>query len=154
MTEQTLIAPAYKCFFLLDMDDELHRKIDDNLSKYHAEYLPYLGKNEFSVWWENHQEYEFSNFDAKDSFKIKSIYIKDQPIEGARDIQPFSPFITNEGNSFSFFERLPIGYTDIGNKNYQYEYRNFAYTDWTLKADYEVKYQLLKLQNNEVIQIF
>jgi len=154
ITEQTLIAPAYKCYFLLDMENDVQKKINENLSRYHSEYLPYLGKNEFSVWWKNYKEYDFSSFVPSDSFKISSIYIKDQPVEGARDIQPFSPFISNEGNSFSYFERLPIGYSDIGKKNYQYEYRNFAFTDWTLKADYEVKQQMLKIQNNEIIQFF
>lgn len=154
VTEQTLVAPSYRCYFLFDTENENHMKSADNLSKYNAEYLPYLGKNEFSVWWQDYKEHEFTHFQPNNNFKIQSIYIKDQTIEGAKIIQPFSPFITDEGNTFSYFERLPIGYFDLGKKNYQYEYRNFAYTDWTLKADYEVNSQMLKLENNAIIQVF
>ncbi len=56
VTEQTLIAPAYRCYFYFDMSNEIHAKADHYLSKYYAEYLPYLGKNEFSVWWENYTQ--------------------------------------------------------------------------------------------------
>ena len=49
VTEQTLIAPAFRCYFLLDRQNTLHTIIDENLKNYHAAYLPYLGKNEFSV---------------------------------------------------------------------------------------------------------
>lgn len=155
VTEQMLVAPSYRCYFLFDLDNETHRKADENLSKYYAEYLPYLGKNEFSVWWNKYKVYNDSKeFEPKDSFKICSVYIKDQPVKGAKDIQPFSPFSISTGDTFSYFERLPIGYVDIGKKNYQYEYRNFAFTDWTLKADYNVDNLMLKLDSNEIIQVF
>ena len=49
VTEQTLIAPAFRCYFLLNEENELHNQLKSNLSTYQAEYIPYLGKNEFSV---------------------------------------------------------------------------------------------------------
>lgn len=154
ITEQTLIAPAFRCYFLLDTENETHQKIDNNLANYHAEYLPYLGKNEFSVWWKNYNEYlDFEEFEANDSFKINSIYIKEQPVKEGKDIQPFDPIFDDEiqGNSFSYFERLPVGYNE---QLFQYEYRNFAFTDWTLKQNYEVENILLKTNNEHVIQVF
>ncbi len=155
VTEQTLVAPAYRCYFLLNTENESHILLDENLSKYYAEYLPYMGKNEFSVWWENYKCYNgHEEFSPMDSFKISSIYIKDEPVEGAKDVQPFVPFFTEFGNTFSYFERLPIGYKDIGKKHYQYEYRNFAFTDWSLKADYKTTQLMLKLNSDEIIQVF
>lgn len=157
ITEQTLIAPAFRCYFLFDLEDSIHKKIDKYLSNYQAEYLPYLGKNEFSIWWENYCEFsDYKQFKGEESFKISSIYIKDMPLADGKDIQPYLPYLDNNatGNSFSYFERLPIGYTEIAKGTYQYEYKNFAYTDWSLEAAYKVPNVLLKINENEVIQIF
>ncbi len=159
VTEQTLIAPAYRCYFLFDMENEIHQKADEYLSKYYAEYLPYLGKNEFSVWWENYTVYEFEQFVPENSFKISSIYIKDQSLKETKDeteLLNYDPIWddTLEGLTFSYFERLPVGYYDIGNKNYQYEYRNFAFTDWALKLENKNNNILLKLKSDEIIQVF
>lgn len=160
VTEQTLIAPAYRCYFLFDTENENHQKADEKLSKYYAEYLPYLGKNEFSVWWENYKEYKYAEFKPvnNDSFKINSVYIKDQPLKEAKDnseLMNFDPVFEDspEGFTFSYFERLPIGYIDIGKKNFQYNYANFAYTDWALKQKNDNSNLLLKTENG-IIQVF
>lgn len=157
ITEQTLIAPAYRCYFLLDLENILHQKIEKYLSQYQAEYLPYLGKNEFSVWWENYCEYlNFKHFETEESFKISSIYIKEIPLKDGKDIQPYLPYLDNNtpGNTFSYFERLPVGYAEIAKGTYQYEYKNFAFTDWSLKSKYNVPNVLLKTDENEIIQVF
>ncbi|MEI7595760.1 MAG: type I-B CRISPR-associated protein Cas5 [Bacteroidota bacterium] len=154
VTEQTLIAPAFCCYFFLDLQNPSHQKIDENLKNQRAEYLPYLGKNEFSVWWKNYTEYAFDIFEPSGSFKIDSIYIKDYPIKGNKDIQPFNPTIDTEGNTFSYFERLPICYVEIAPKQFQYEYRSFAFTDWSLKIKEKLEHQLLKIGANVIIQVF
>ncbi len=153
VNEQTLIAPAFRCYFLLDMENDIHIKIDANLSKNIAEYLPYLGKNEFSIYWKAYKEYSDAiMFVPKDDFKIISLYIKDEVINENKVVQPFSPFDSvPRGDSYIYFERLPVAY----NKTLlQYEYKNFAYTDWTLKQDYNVEYSLFEIQSNEVVQLF
>lgn len=158
VTEQTLVAPAFRCYFYLDTDNELHRKIDENLSNYHAEYLPYLGKNEFSVWWENYREYDSVRFTPKDNFKINSIFIKDKPVKEGKAEEYFDLFadLSDKGNSFIYFERLPIGYMEVAPKQYQYEFRNFAFSDWSYKPEYETgNFALLKTKDNEeIIQVF
>lgn len=156
VTEQTLVAPAYRCYFLFDLENKLHQKADENLAKYYAEFLPYLGKNEFSVWWKNYQVYDFDEIEPKDSFKIRSIYIKDNPLKDSKSIQDYDPVFDDnlEGNTFSYFERLPIGYTDIGNRNYQYEYRNFVFTDWSLVLKNKNTNLLLNINNDTIIQVF
>jgi CRISPR-associated protein Cas5h len=155
ITEQTLIAPAYRCYFLLDLENKIHQKIDHHLSNYLAEYLPYLGKNEFSVWWEKYKVYnDFENFNPNESFKIQSIFIKNEPIGSNNDIQPFVPFLEGSGNTFSYFERLPIKYKEIAEKQFQYEYRDFAFTDWSLQDKYTTNYELIKLDTDAIIQVF
>jgi len=154
VNEQTLIAPAYRCYILLDTENPLHQKIESNLKNRCSEYLPYLGKNEFSIWWNEFKEYKYSEFSPKENFKIDSIYIKDTPIEGNKEVAAFMPFITETGNTFSFFERLPIGYIEYEPKQFQYEYRSFAYTDWSLKENYKTPHKLLKTDSDVTIQVF
>ena len=160
ITEQTLVAPAYRCFFMLDTEIEIHQKADKYLSNYNADFLPYLGKNEFSVWWENYIVHDgYEKFDPQTSFKINSIFIKDQPIKDttdSADLMNYDPvlLIDSEGNTYSYFERLPIGYTDLSKKTYQYEYNNFAYTDWSLTLKNKNSNLLLKTRQNGIIQVF
>lgn len=149
--EQTLIAPAYRCYFLLDTQNLLHNKINENLKNYTAEYLPYLGKNEFSLWWKDYKTYEYQIFKPENSFRISSLFIKNEPVSKGKDIQPFIPDYEILGNSFIYFERLPYEYDE---KLFQYSFRDFAYTDWLLKPQYPSNYPLLKIQSDEVIQIF
>jgi len=158
VTEQTLIAPAYRCYFYLDTENELHHKIDKDLSSYHAEYLPYLGKNEFSVWWEKYREYDSEEFIPENNFKINSIFIKDRPVKEGKAEEYFDLFadLSDRGNSFIYFERLPVGYTEIAPKQYQYEFRNFAFSDWSYKPEYKTgNFTLLKTKDDEqIIQVF
>jgi len=157
VTEQTLVAPSFRCYLLLDVENETHKKLDDNLSNYHAEYLPYIGKNEFSVWWENYKSMDgFSEYKPTGNFKIKSVYIKDAPLKNSLSDELYDPIFDDEpgGNTFSYFERLPVGYEDIGSKTFQYEYKNFAFTDWSLKLKNEGSNLLLKVRENEIIQVF
>jgi CRISPR-associated protein Cas5h len=60
---------------------------------------------------------------------------------------------SSAGNTFMYFENLPVGY----NKDLlQYEYKSFAFTDYDLKTDYSVpkEFPLVKLDTDEIIQIF
>jgi CRISPR-associated protein Cas5h len=151
ISEQTLIKPAYRCYLLLDNDDELHTQLCDYLKSSKAEYLPYLGKNDFSVWWDSFQEYDFKSFNTTEkSFKLSSIFIKEQTLkEGVQRSKGFKPKPTPT-SKFMYFENLPVGYnTDL----IQYEYEPFAYTDWELQREYEVN-DLYELSNNEIIQLF
>lgn len=154
--EQTLVAPAFRCYLLTDNTNEKHQKLVLYLKQANAEYLPYLGKNEFSLWWENYQEYSFSEFEPHESFKIDSLFIKEESLKDGKIQTYFLPFLNfseGKGNTFSFFENLPIGYNlDL----LQYEYKSFAFTDYDLKANYTVpkQYPLVKLNTNEIIQLF
>jgi CRISPR-associated protein Cas5h len=152
VSEQTIIAPAFRCYFFLDMEKEIHTKIQDYLKNYYAEYLPYLGKNEFSLWWKNYQEYSFEKYNpTDDGFRINSIFIKDEPLNDEKVVQAYVPFQTNNsGDSFLYFERLPYQYDE---KLLQYEYRNFAFSDWSFKINNSA-FPLLIMNTNEIIQVF
>ncbi|NJL13852.1 MAG: type I-B CRISPR-associated protein Cas5, partial [Microscillaceae bacterium] len=79
--EQTLIKPSYQCFILLDLENELQNKLYQNLRNYEAVYLPYLGKNDFSIWWENFQDYgEPKPFDYSSNFKVVSLIQKTEAL--------------------------------------------------------------------------
>ena len=75
--EQTLIHPVYRCFLLLNDGNETERILYDYLKSYRAEFLPYMGKNDFSAWWENFIEYtNFSCFAYDRNYRIDSIFRK------------------------------------------------------------------------------
>ncbi|MBN2518930.1 MAG: type I-B CRISPR-associated protein Cas5 [Bacteroidales bacterium] len=154
--EQTLIAPAFRCYLLNDNSNEKHQKLAQYLKQVYAEYLPYLGKNEFSLWWENYKEYSFSEFIPQNSFKINSLFIKEESLRDGKVQTYFLPFLNfsvSNGNTFSYFENLPVGYnSDL----LQYDYKSFAFTDYDLQEKFKVpaEYLLVKLNTNEIIQLF
>ena len=53
------------------------RILYDYLKSYRAEFLPYMGKNDFSAWWDNFIEYTgFSRFNYDRNYRIDSIFRK------------------------------------------------------------------------------
>jgi len=152
--EQTLIAPAFRCYALLNIDNKHQEKLYNNLKENKAEYLPYLGKNEFSVWWENFKEYSYEDFKPDGNFKISSIFIKEKTIKESKVEEYYDIFsdMSEKGNTFIYFERLPVFYNE---ELFQYEYKSFSFTDWTLKLKKKTeKFPLFKLITNEIIQVF
>lgn len=155
VTEQTLIAPAYRCYILLDEANSDHKNLYENLLNYQAEFIPYLGKNECSLWWENTRDCGFESFKPNGPFRINSIFIKEETIKESTVITLFelgAPRLTP--TSYVYFENLPVGY--LGEPLYQYEYKVFAFTNFELKESYKIPdmYPLLKLDNGDVIQVF
>lgn len=152
IVEQTLIKPSYRCFLLIEKENALHQQLYENLKYANAEYLPYLGKNDFSLWWDNFQEYEFLPFESGEkTFKLNSIFIKEETLkDGVKRERGFKPKPTSS-SKFMYFENLPIDYNV---ELMQYNYAAFAYTDWELLTDYSVQ-NLYKLsQSHEIIQLF
>lgn len=156
VTEQTLISPAYRCFLLLDLNNEIEQKLHDYLKNYEAEFLPYLGKNEFSIWWDNWKLYDYQQVnDFVEPLTIDSIFIKSRALKGNthEDDDIYIPGISSENMpSFMYFETLPVSYNE---KIIQYDYASFAYTDFRMVAKPTNK-SLFKLlnDNDKVIQLF
>lgn len=133
VTEQTLIKPAYRIFLLLDLEQEYEKKLYERILNQEAEFIPYLGKNDYSAWWckEDVKEYEIKEFEGGVEFKIDTIFIKDSPlvknvIEHRARLRRNLAFLNG---SFMYFEKLPTSYNEL---LYQYDYADIAYTDWRL----------------------
>lgn len=130
--EAMLIAPSYRCFLLLNVDDEVEKKLHDYIVNTKAEFIPYLGKNEFQAWIENPTENDFREFDNEGkSFSINSLFLKSGIIKDQVVAPEINFDFSITGGSFSYFERLPVGFDE---ELMQYEMGEFAFTDWKMKA--------------------
>jgi len=147
ITEQTLVKPSYR-IYLLTNNQELVRRIQN----YEAEFLPYLGKNDFSLWWENVQVHDYVEFEPQESFKVSSLFIKKTTVKDGKEENDNLNFweVDFSNGEFMYFERLPTGYDE---ELFQYEYQPFVLTTFKLKKDYKID-NLYQLNNDEVIQVF
>lgn len=154
VTEQILLKPSYRCFLLLDLDSDIERHLFDNLSNYEAEFLPYMGKNDFSAWWTNFKEYGNAKEFAFDrNYKIASVFAKTDAVSGfvARSMSMFS----SEAKEipFLYFERLPKCFDE---KLFQYDYADFVYSNASFKKDMNMSEvgAFYDLQENGIVQLF
>src|SRR5690606_28550375 len=132
VTEQTLISPAYRCYILLDETNPDHDRLTNHLKNYTAEYLPYLGKNECSTWWDNVKEFEYEQLTPDELFKIDSLFIKEESLKDGTQKVWFVPGMAPpKEDSYVYFENLPTGYLE--KPLFQYEYKGFALTNLLLK---------------------
>ena len=126
ITEQTLVNPAYKIY--LELDDIKHKELIDSLRENRAIYPPYMGKNEFSLWWDNfrvHQKLE--EIKPKEKFEVRTIIKKDKNF-----VLKNSGYKERTTNYFYLFERLPIGFDE---QLKQYIYHDFLYTNSIFKSN-------------------
>jgi len=154
VAEQTLVAPAFRCFIMLDTSIPEQKKLHDNILSYQAVYLPYFGKNEYSLWWENARTVQYDDFILDGPFKINSLFIKQEPVKDSKVEESFFSLDMDvpEGNTFSYFENLPVAYS--GAPLFQYEYRNFVYTDWSLSLKGKNAGNFVRTDKNGIIQLF
>lgn len=154
--EATLIKPAYKCFLLLDMENEYHKKIKTYLQEGKAEYLPYFGKNEFSAWWDrdSFQEYEFELVEnITEGIVIENVFLKTEgKLKNKKTSRPKGrqSVVKSTVNSFVFFERLPVGFNE---ELFQYEIGNFTYTNFNMPSTEGVSNVYWVKTNNTYVQL-
>jgi len=128
ITEQTLINPAYDIFLELDETNQEHGELIERLENKKAEFLPYMGKNEFSLWWGNfHKHKTFEKVEQKEQFQVLTIIPKDENF-----VLKNSGYKEKTTNYFYLFERLPIDWTE---KPRQYKYQDFIYTNAVFKQN-------------------
>jgi len=164
VTEQTLRRPAYRCYLLLDLDDEVQARLHDRIRLGEAEYLPYFGKNECAAWWERESVlgYEFEEFVATGDYQVNSIFVREGSVRSQRVRKPRVSFALRQADNtptFAYFERLPAGFFvgDVAAKSQppdlfsdaakeparksaslrfvQYDLEEFVFTNWTLRKD-------------------
>lgn len=147
--EQTLVKPSFRIFLLLK-NQGIENRLYNALQNQKAEYLPYLGKNDFSLWWTNFKEYQFQEFDFKKNFKIDSIFMKEEKTLKENKSISFSDLLNSKERIYMMFERLPIGY----NENlFQYDYKSFSYTNAKFSSDFQLP-NLYQLNDSSIIQVF
>lgn len=152
--EQILLKPSYRCFILLNLENDIERCLYNNLREQKAEFLPYMGKNDFSVWWTKFKEYNNAKEFAFDrNYKISSIFAKTDAVSGyvARSMSMFS----TEAKEivFLYFEKLPICFDE---KIYQYDYADFVYSNASFKKEMNMSDAGLfyVLQDDDIVQLF
>lgn len=151
--EQILIKPSYRCYLLLNLDNETEKVLYDRIAKYEAEFLPYMGKNDFSAWWDNVREYDFAKFSITGNYKIASVFAKTEAVTDyiVRSLSMFSK--ESKVPVFVYFERLPIGFDE---QLMQYNYADFVYSNATFSKEMDMSAagDFYTLNNSEVIQLF
>lgn len=155
--EATLIAPAYRCYILLNTEDEYQKKMYEYLKAGKAEFLPYFGKNEFSAWWETEnggfKEYAFEvDKERTESFKIKTLFKKNiKTLQSQKEENIFDLFnLDNTEATYLYFERLPTGFDETLN---QYKLDEFAFTPFKIKSNSDIKNLYRLKSENYYVQL-
>lgn len=153
--ENTLIKPAFRVYVSLEKDSELYV----HLKEHKAEYIPYLGKNEFPLWWENFQDYELKPYARDQEFEVKSLFIKKDQIRGKESSSKGKgsmAFLLNASEPpFFLFERLPLDFQEFDTKRgkeYQYRQMPFTFTNARFPKDIDLD-NLYEIAPGEVVQL-
>lgn len=159
--EATLVAPAYRCYLLLNMDVEIQKKLYEYLKAGKAEYLPYFGKNEFSAWWETgdngfrEHDYKAGKQAESGNLKILTLFQKNTTVvsEEKQDFSAeFDLFNSGIGLSdFMYFERLPSGFNQ---ELKQYQIADFAFTTFPLKSSANIPDLFYLTAEESYVQLF
>ena len=126
ITEQTLVNPAYRIY--LELDDKKDKELIGKLEKNESIFPPYMGKNEFTLWWDDFKVHDkFEKIESKEKFEIKTIIKKPENF-----VLKNSGYKERTTNYFYLFERLPIGFDE---QLKQYNYHEFLYTNAIFKTN-------------------
>lgn len=126
--EQTLINPSYTIYLLLDTASKIEKQLYENIKTQSAVFLPYLGKNDYSAWWDKDDfgEYDYTEFSSGKRFSVDTIFKKDAPISN-HAVQLMGRATKKiSAKEFFYFERLPIGFN---REFFQYEMADFSFTN-------------------------
>lgn len=161
--EMMLINPTYRCYLLLDMQNELHIKLYDYLKAGQSDYIPYLGKNEYQACWLDEagevsfREYSFAEIrSVEQSFKLSSVFTignlkankaSDDDDEDDNPANYYDVGLTLKNAvspPFAYFERLPVGFDE---QLVQYKMTKHVFTTFLLKANNSLA-NLYKVERN------
>lgn len=154
--EMLLIAPAYRCYLLLDTSLLLHQKILDYLSKGQAEYVPYFGKNEYPAWWEAHQDgFKVYDFEAVSTLpaqaKVSTLFKKGDLVINQEFSRVKKLFGGAKEALFVYFERLPIRFDE---QLFQYQLEDFVFTNFSVKTTKQFTELYYLKDRNSYVQLF
>ncbi|MDD3771752.1 MAG: type I-B CRISPR-associated protein Cas5b [Weeksellaceae bacterium] len=154
--ELTLVNPAYRIYLMLDGQDTLHSQLLDSLEKGESVYIPYLGKNEFTAWWNpsSFTDYHFltKEITTEESVKIKSIFQKEIVLKDNVEA-PFPDLlnIDTEEINFLYFERLP---KDFDLELMQYDITEFAFSNYQIKNARLIENLIFVEELDAYVQLF
>jgi CRISPR-associated protein Cas5h len=153
--ELALIAPAYRIYLLLDLSCEHQAKIWHYLSENKAEFVPYLGKNEYAAWWAKDSvvayDFELNQGELPKSVDVKTVFLKEISVKNHKafasadllaEEQPEQPFV--------YFERLPKAFDE---DLMQYELGEFVYTNYPIKKAHQLSNLYLLKQSHTYVQL-
>lgn len=135
--ELTLIAPKYRVYLLLNLNSDDDTSLYNSLKSKKTEFIPYFGKNEFTAWWDNFLEYEFSlvNSERHLSGKLETLFIRNQIIRDSVEEDNSSFLDMMDADDFDevpfmYFERLPV---DFDMDLIQYQMEEMVFTNYKIK---------------------
>jgi CRISPR-associated protein Cas5h len=153
--EQTLIAPGYRVYLMIDDSKKYQQQIYRSLKEKESVFIPYLGKNDFQICWGNFMEYEINSTKPVHDFSISTIFLKEGIVKDSiKKENLISPLKTAKSPLFIYFEQLPVGFSDI-TKNY--ELKEFVYTNAVFSPDFILNnlYEIEDYEQNvKLIQMF
>ena len=153
VTEQIVINPSYRCYLLLNLDNDIEKTLYERIMKCEAEFLPYMGKNDFSAWWDSVQEYEVEKFAFDTNYEIKSIFAKTEAVSGCVAKSMSRRSQRSHDITFMYFEKLPVRFDE---QLKQYKYKDFVYSNCTFQKDMNMSAEgdFYKLDNDNIVQLF
>jgi CRISPR-associated protein Cas5h len=155
VSEQTLLKPAYRIFLLLNVREEIEAQLYNNMMAGESVYIPYLGKNDFQLWWSKTTEYDYEmSHKPKTSYQIETIFLKKEgtTIKDSKEDPRAGIFDFSEPSvdSFIYFENLPLEF-DEHIKHYRK--CSFAFSNWKLIKEYTLDNLYLLKQSGKIIQL-
>lgn len=152
--ELTLVKPEYRIYLLLDEDKCYQKQLAKNLKNGCTEFIPYLGKNEFTAWWnsDSYKEYHFSDEQKPNgSIKISTIFQKDNVLKNNVEA-PFPDLLNfdNTESPFIYFERLP---KDFDLSLIQYDLGEFAFSNYLIKNAQTIESLFFVNELNAYVQL-
>lgn len=153
--ELTLVEPSYRIYILLDEGINEQGQLLVSIKKGQTEYIPYLGKNEFTAWWspDSVKEYKFQQRKiTEDSVFIQSVFIKTSVLKNDAEA-PVPDWLNPEydTNPFMYFERLP---KDFELSLMQYEMSDFAYSNYRFKNAQTLENMYYLEESDAYVQLF
>lgn len=157
--EQTLIKPQFRVYLKLELSDQIQHILYDSIKNREAVYIPYMGKNEFPLYWNNVQEYPDAVFDAnpEKEYTVLSFFMKpDNALVKNSNAQTGFGFMNLSGADMSsnkvYFERLPTGYNE---ETKNYSLAEYIYTKMKFMPAFNPG-NLVKLfpDKDEFVQLF
>lgn len=152
--ELTLVNPQYRIYLLLDEAKEYHSKLLTYINRGYAEFIPYLGKNEYTAWWETntYREYHFTQTEIKnDDVSIQTVFQKKEVFRDNKVTPVFNPlnFLGNP-DFFIYFERLP---KDFDTVLMQYDITEFVYSNFQIKNAHKLDNLFFIEELNSYVQL-